>query len=166
MSFPIRHRQAGRVHVIFAQVGESAVRIISPHRTNQLAYVTIVLFSGNILTLISCLVCCVRRDNIDRVRRDPYPVFDLLYSHPGNGLVQIGEDALVSWIQMLNYDKGHPGVRRHTIEELLERVQPASGRAMPTIGKSIGALLPLESVVSGWLEGRTICFERAGLGVF
>ncbi len=73
----------------------------------------------------------VRRDHIDDVGLHAHRLGGLAHRHRGRALQQFGQHRLVRRVQVLHDDVRQPAGRRHLGEELLQRVQPAGGRAQP-----------------------------------
>ena len=71
----------------------------------------------------------VRRDDEDLVGRDFHPVVGLKDFHLGIPADQVGHHAFVFGGEVGYKDEGHPRIRRHVLEEVLNRVETAGGRA-------------------------------------
>ena len=73
----------------------------------------------------------VRRDHIDAVRPDPGAILDLHHFHvrAGDALEQLGQDALVRRVQVLDDDKGHAAARRNVPQEMLQGIESPGGGA-------------------------------------
>ncbi len=77
----------------------------------------------------------VGRDHVNVVGFDLHPVPDLDDGHGGSVLQQLGQDALVGWIQVLDDHKGQTASFRHMPKKLLKRLQSASRSAQSYDGE-------------------------------
>ena len=68
----------------------------------------------------------IGRNNVNVVGFHPHAVLDLCHLHARVMSDQIGQNAFVVRVQMLNHDKGHAAVRGHRLEELFECFQSTS----------------------------------------
>ena len=73
----------------------------------------------------------VGQDHVDAVRLDRRTLADRAHAHPGVPAQQLDHVALPGRIEMLDDHECHAAVRRHRVEQLLERVEAASRRPDP-----------------------------------
>ena len=77
----------------------------------------------------------VRRNYIHAVWLYFKPVACLVYLHERNALQELGHDANVVRVEMLNHHEGHPAVFGHIGKELFQCFEPAGGGADTYDGK-------------------------------
>ncbi len=70
----------------------------------------------------------VGRDDVDVVRLDPHSVLDLLHRQQGVSCQDLGRQAFMVGVEVLDQDEGDPGVLGHPREQVFEGVQ-TSGRS-------------------------------------
>jgi len=66
---------------------------------------------------------------MEAVRREPRAVFHLHDPHPGSALQMIDHQFFPRGVQTLNNHKCHSDPRSDPLQELLQRLKPAGGRA-------------------------------------
>ena len=118
---------------LFQVIGQGAQKEINrqpqPARRGRIEQVQDPVQDGHVL---------VRRNHIDALRLNPGAVLDLHHLHAGGALQQLGHDALVRRVEVLDDDIGHAAAWRHVAQEQFQRLQPPGGGADADDGKGAG----------------------------
>ncbi len=84
----------------------------------------------------------IRRNDIDRIRLDALCVDRFAHRHRRGALQKLRQECLVRGIHVLDHDVGETAAGRNAGQELLERLEAASGRAQPDDAQSNGSRRP------------------------
>lgn len=77
----------------------------------------------------------VGRDDVDAIRHDPRPIFDLKNLHGCDALEQFHHDAFVRQVEMLDDDERHVAVFGYVGDEEFQRLQSTGRSADADDGK-------------------------------